>query len=405
MASHLPLTAGYDPATIEARIQAFEDLGIHRTGWPADDQTTQWLIDELAAAGIAAEAERFQFPRVEVRRAEVRVGGDRIEGVPLHDAGFTDMGGIDGEICEDTDEDPFGKIVLATSVLRGDPAWADRQLGSRIDELTQRGCVGLIIPRGDRDGEIVLRNAHRIESPHVLPVLQIAPRHAPTLQSQIMIRGEVEFEADGERLRSNASNVIATVEGSDPDRSPIGIVTPKSGWFTCAAERGGGIAVFLALAESLGQASPPRTVHLLASSGHELDFYGVRSYGRVHRANVTGAAAWLHLGASIGAREPRPAVSASDDELNDLMLAAVDAEALEPAERRPPAPVGGGEAQVIGEIGGRYVSFLGGHAYFHSPNDVVAKAVEAAHVARWARAARTVIEGLLALEGPAGQDR
>lgn len=394
----LPQTDGYDPARIEARIQAFEDFGIHRTGWPADDQTTQWLIDELAAIGIEAESERFGFPRVEVRRAEVRVGSDRIEGVPLYDAGFTDMGGIDGEICEDTDDDPFGKIVLATSALRDAPEWADRELGDRIEELANRGCVGLIVPRGDRDGAIILRNAHRIESPHVLPVLQIARRDAGTLQSQIVIGGEVVLEADGERLRSNATNVLATIEGSDPALAPVGIVTPKSGWFTCAAERGGGIAVFLALAESLAAAPPSRTVHLLASSGHELDFYGIRSYARVHREHIAGAAAWLHLGASIGAREPHPAVAASDEELNTLMLAAVEAEQLEPAVRRPPGPSQGGEALIISELNTRYVSFLGGHAYFHSPNDTVEKAVDREHIARWARASRAVVGGLLALD-------
>ena len=391
------LTTGYDPGRIEARIQAFEDFGVHRTGWPADDHTTSWLIDELAAAGVDAQPERFAFPRVEVRSAEVRVGAERIEGVPLHDAGFTDAGGIDGEICEDTDDDPFGKIVLATSMLRGASEWADRELPARVDELTDRGCVALILPQGDRDGEIVVRNARRIDSPQPLPVLQIARRDAATLQSQIVIRGEVDFEADGERLRSNATNVIATIDGADPEAAPIGIVTPKSGWYTCAAERGGGIAIFLALAESLGASQPRRTVHLLASSGHELDFYGFRAYARVHRAHVTGAAAWLHLGASIGAREAHPVVAASDEPLNDVLMQALAAEQIEPSEWRAPGPSLGGEALVASELGARYVSFLGGHPYFHSPNDVVAKAVDADNVARWARASRAVLDALLAL--------
>ena len=248
--AELPLTAGYESARIEARIQAFEDFGIHRTGWPADDATTDWLIEELATAGIEAEAERFSFPRVEVRPAAVVVGNDRIEGVPLYDGGFTEARGIDGELCEDDDEDVFGKIVLAASVLRNAPEWAETEVPARIEELTDRGCVGLIIPRGDRDREIVLRNASRIDSPYSLPVLQIAPRDAGSLQAHIMIRGEVVLEADGDRLRSDASNVVATLTGADRDLPPIGIVTPKSGWYTCAAERGGGIAIFLALAES-----------------------------------------------------------------------------------------------------------------------------------------------------------
>ncbi|MDA0350887.1 MAG: M28 family peptidase [Chloroflexi bacterium] len=394
-------TEGYTPARILQRIQTYEDLGIHHTGWPADDATSAWLIEELAAAGVTAAADRFAFPRVEVRRAEVRVGRDRIEGVPLHDGGFTDHGGIDGELCEDDDDDVFGKIVLATSALRGLPDWTDPALGARFEELLDRGCLGLILPRGDRDRQIVLRNAHAIDRPHHLPVLQIAPRDVPALQAQIMIRGEVVLEADGERLRSNATNVLATIEGSDPSLSPLGIVTPKSGWYTCSAERGGGIAIFLALAESLGHAQRqgqlPRTVHLLASSGHELDFYGARAYARTHRANIADAAAWLHLGASIGAREPRAAAASSDDALNAVLTAALATEEIALAEHRAPGPALGGEALVISDLGTRYVSFLGGHAYFHSPSDTVANAVDADAVARWARSSLQVFNAMLEL--------
>ncbi len=399
VSTELALSTGYDPARIEERIQAFEDLGIHRTGWPADDQTTQWLIDELAEAGVDAQAERFAFPRVEVARAEVRVGGERIEGVPLYDGGFTDAGGIDGELCDDTDDDPLGKIVLASSLLRDAPEWSEPELPVRIEELIDRGCVGLIVPRGDRDREIVLRDATRIDSPWLLPVLQIAPRDIGTLQSQIMIRGEVDLEINGDRLRSNATNVIATVEGVDPDAAPIGIVTPKSGWYTCAAERGGGIAIFLALAESLGAMPPRRTVHLLASSGHELNIYGIRAYARTHRANMAAAAAWFHLGASIGAREANAVVVASDEELDHATSRALTAEQIEPVERRVPGPTAGGEVIVISELVTRYVSFIGGHPYLHSPNDVVAKAVDAEQVANWARASRHILGALLALEG------
>ena len=380
-------------------IEEYDGQGVHRTATEVDDRSAEWLADQVRAIGLEPVLEPYDVDRVDPGDCHLEIGGRRIEGVPLHDGGFTDAGGIDGELCEDDDEDPFGKIVLATSALRNAPEWADRELPTRIEELIDRGCVGLILPQGDRDGEIVLRNAHRIDAPQPLPVLQIARRDAGTLQAQIVIRGEVILEADGERLRSNATNVIATIEGSDPDATPIGIVTPKSGWYTCAAERGGGIAIFLALAESLAAARPRRTVHLLASSGHELDFYGIRAYARIHRANIAGAAAWLHLGASIGAREAKPAVAASDEALDAAVTQAIGAERLEPATHRPPDPALGGEALVISELDTRYVSFLGGHPYFHSPNDVVAKAVDEVHIARWARASREVLSALLALEG------
>jgi hypothetical protein len=206
----------------------------------------------------------------------------------------------------------------------------------------------------------------------------------------------VELEVDGERLRSNATNVVATIAGTDPELPPIGIVTPKSGWFTCAAERGGGIAIFLALAESLGQIQPRRTVRLVASSGHELNFYGIRAYARTHRQHIAGSAGWLHLGASIGAREPRAATAVSDEGLGTLVGQALEAEGIEPNERREPGPARGGEALIISELQAPYVSFLGGHAYFHSPNDTVERAVDGESVARWAQASKRVLEGLLA---------
>ncbi|MCH8100873.1 MAG: hypothetical protein IIB74_10610, partial [Proteobacteria bacterium] len=53
----------------------------------------------------------------------------------------------------------------------------------------------------------------------------------------------------------------------------------------------------------------------------------------------------------------------------------------------------------IADAGGRFVTILGGHAYFHSPNDTVDRAVDAESVARYARAARAIVEGMLALEG------
>ena len=395
----LPLTDGYTAARIEERVRRFESLGIHRTGWPGDDQTSKWLIAELAGAGVTAESERFQFPRVEYRRASITIAGERIDGVPLYDAGFTDYGGIDGELCEDTDSDIFGKIVVATSTERGVPEWNGVAISERLEELAQQGAVGVVIPHGDRDGQIVLRNAHRIEHPHVLPVLQVAPRETRSLKAALVIGGEGVLEIDGERLRSNASNVIATIAGKEPDAAPIGIVTPKSGWYTCAAERGGGIAIFLALAESLAaMGTPPRTVHLLASSGHELDFAGIRAYARVHRAHIAEAAAWLHLGASIGAREePRPVTATSDAVLHELTAAAVAAAGVAPAAVREPGPSIGGEAVIISELDTRYVSFLGGHAYFHSPSDTVDQAFDAEHVARWALASRDVVAGMLAL--------
>src|SRR5438552_1746598 len=80
-----PVARGFLPETIEARIRAYESFGIHRTGWPGDDQTSTWLRDELRAAGVEAELERFDFPRVEYRTARLSWNGGFADGIPMYD--------------------------------------------------------------------------------------------------------------------------------------------------------------------------------------------------------------------------------------------------------------------------------------------------------------------------------
>jgi hypothetical protein len=388
---------GFDPATIEARIRRYESFGIHRTGWTGDDSTTDWLVEELRAAGLDATTDRFSFPRVETRTATLTWGAgprERAEGVPMYDGGFTDFGGIDGELVADDDEDLFGKIVVFTSALRGGadgnpPRGADETFGA----LAAAGAVGAVVPTGVGDS-IRLRNAEYIERPFALPVLQVAPGEIADLPAAMIVGTEGVLEIDGERLQSNATNVVATIEGADAEVSPLVVMTPKSGWFTCAAERGGGIAVWLALAEHLAASSPRRTVHLLASSGHELHHLGLAHWLRSHTAIARRAAITLHLGASIGARHAAPRFGASTEgwhtAVSDALIAeGVDLDAVTPL---PAGSPGGGEARNIDEVGGRYVSFLGGHRYFHMPQDTVEQAVDAESVARWARAARTIVD-------------
>lgn len=398
-------TPGLRPEVIEARIRAFEAFGIHRTGWDGDDRTSAWLRDELAAAGIAADLERFDFPRVEFRAARLTWPDSHVDGVPMYDGGFTPYGGIQGELCEDNDPDLFGKIVVATSAVRGDRRWTAPNARAHYEALEEQGVIGVVVPSGDPEGQVVLRNAQHILTPFGIPVLQVAARDARALASSLVLGGiEATLEVDGERLKSRATNVVASVPGTEPEAAPVVVMTPKSGWFTCAAERGGGIATWLALAEALATDRPRRTVHFVASSGHELHHRGLEAYLNARRPLPKQAVAWLHLGASIGARYPQPRTGASDDALHALATSALarhGCETVAPIEFLETGSPGTGEARNIAERGGRYVTFLGGHRYFHSPQDTVDVAVDAENIARWARAALDVVRSMIALPDPA----
>ena len=385
---------GFDPATIESRIRSFESFGIHRTGWPGDDQTSSWLAAELEAAGVAASVERFTFPRIEHRAATLRWPDGETTGVPLYDAGATPRGGFDGALAAPDDDDLFGRIVVAST---SDEGFAGPAIYERLDALQAAGVLAVALVSGDEDGEVVLRNAERIDRPHTLPVLQVARNATQTLISAVFIGAEATIEIDAERLDSTATNVVATLPGQDPDAAPVGVITPKSGWFGCAAERGGGLVIWLALAEAFSNTPHRRPLQFVASSGHEIDHYGLRAYLRTRPTIAADAVAWLHLGASIGAQRPLPRMAASDQQLHDLAVAAFEAAGSDERESLPLGTPGGGEAREIDAAGGRYLSLLGGHPLFHSPNDTTDRAVDAQSVARHAHAAMQIVEGMLKL--------
>ncbi|HJM76118.1 MAG TPA: hypothetical protein QGI71_09730 [Dehalococcoidia bacterium] len=385
---------GFDPVTIESRIRSFESFGIHRTGWPGDDQTSSWLISELEAAGIAATTERFTFPRVEHRVATLRWPDGEATGVPFYDAGATPASGTSSTLGAPDDDDIFGRIVVATN---SDDGFAGPAIYDKLDELQAAGVVAVVLVSGDEDGDILLRNGERIDRPHPLPVLQVPVNETLTLISAVFIGAEATVEIEAERLDSTATNVIVTLPGEDPDAAPVGVMTPKSGWFTCAAERGGGLVIWLGLAEALNSTPHRRPIEFVASSGHEIHHYGLRAYIRARSTMVREAAAWLHLGASIGAQRPMPRMAASDQALHDLAVAAFEAAGSDPRESFPVGTPGGGEAREIHAEGGRYVSLMGGHPLFHSPNDTTDRAVDPESVSRHARASLQIVEDMLKL--------
>ena len=107
--------------------------------------------------------------------------------------------------------------------------------------------------------------------------------------------------ADVRRTPATAFNVTTTVAGSDRSLPPLVIMTPRSGWYWCASERGGGIACWLELIRDLRQAKPARDVVFVASSGHELGHLGINAFVDRRPGIVSRSLAWMHLGANIGA--------------------------------------------------------------------------------------------------------
>ena len=379
-------------AAAERRIRAFEEMGIHRTGWKADNQTADWLIAELRSIGVEARAQPFRAPRWDWDKTEVRVAGHRIVGQPMSDGGLTS--GI-GAVAQLLREPRYNTVsIIVWQPTTDDPRRFGPEIYDHLDHLEAQGAQGVVLVMGDEHGNGILRNAERPWDPIRLPVLQVAPKEAGPLLDNDNEKEVAELVIRGRREEVQALNVLAEIPGADPNAAPVTLMTPKSGWFTCAAERGGGIAVWLAVAERIAAQRPRRTLQLVASSGHELHHLGLDAYLESLGDAASKVSAWIHLGAAIGAKRGTPSLAASDDELMTIAQSALSASGIE----RAPFPVGRsgyGEARNIAEIGGRYISLLGGHPYFHSPQDTFDNAVDLNLLTRHINAVEAMTQKLL----------
>ena len=361
-------------------VREYDAQGDHRTGSPVDAESGRWLADRVDEAGLVPEIEWMGFSRIEVRAAYVEADGRWAEGVPLFDGGFTDAAGVTGALG------PLGGSGAVGLGHVGPRAGADfpayRRATAQRAAVTVTGGPANGTPEG-----LALLNAPDFKQPFGPPVLQVASRHRPWLDAAAAAGAAARVVAHVRRRPVEVFNVTAALRGAEPSLAPVFVMTPRSGWWTCASERGGGIAVWLEMMRGMAAAPPRRTTVFLASTGHELGHYGLEEFLRTRSRLVRGAAAWIHLGANFGAAVGGdPLLQASAPGLQERAAEALQRAGAAPPRRRPAGEPPAGEARRVHAGGGTYLSIVGANRLFHHPRDRWPDAVDVDRIARYARA-------------------
>jgi hypothetical protein len=375
---------GEAPARIAAVIGEYESQGFHRTATGVDQASAQWLASQVERAGLKPTLEPFNLSRVDPLVSSLEGGGRRIVGLPLFDAAFTPQSGVSGRLGPLNSSAEIGLTDTAVNAA-GSGALGDARRANQHKAI-------VAITRGRRPG-LCPSNADSFLSPFGPPVLQVSSEEREWLTDHANRGTKVQLIVSVARNDAVAQNVTAELTGSDTTLAPIVVMTPRSGWYWCASERGGGIACWLEIMRGLRVTPLKRSVLFVASSGHELGHLGIDAFIHQRPGIVKRASAWLHLGANIGAATDlaNNLLQASDDDMDRRLTEAMTAAGLAIARRAPRTNVPAGEAEAVHRGGGRYVSSIGGNALFHHITDRGAAAVDPPTIAKFSAAYVAVI--------------
>ncbi|HSB12735.1 MAG TPA: hypothetical protein VLM38_24820 [Blastocatellia bacterium] len=282
-------------------VIAYYNLGEHRTATEVDLKTSQWLADQLRAAGLKATFQSFALRQFFIHHTRLTIGDRTIRAFPLWFPRATDAGPINGALAlfdKNTPAQVRDKIALTTfpSDSRWPPSSSKTEVINTAAKAGARAVVA--ITEGDTK-EIVALNSPAGAEPWPIPVVLAGPRDEVALMAAargayagtLLVEGSDETDA-------RARNVIARL---DRGKELIVVSTPQSGWFRCAAERGPGVALFLGLARWASRRASGSSFLFVSTSGHEVGALGMRAFLKDLAPAPDNVKCWIHLGAGIAA--------------------------------------------------------------------------------------------------------
>src|SRR5262249_31851469 len=258
-------------------IQTYDGQGIHRTATIVDNASADWLRQLAAVAGGDAHLNSFSLRQVNVQAAFIEADGKRIEGVPLFDGGFTGDTGIVGTLGAPDSMADIALVTIDSSGINSE--------GRGLENLRRSGPHRAIVAVTTTEtAGLTLSNASAFAKPYGVPVLQVASENQKRLTELAASGARITYVAAARRNPSEATNVVVNAAGRRPDLAPVVVLTPRSGWWQCASERGGGLACWMESIRAVSAAKPLRPAIFIASSGHELGHYGLDAFLKEHPA-------------------------------------------------------------------------------------------------------------------------
>ncbi len=346
-------------------LETYDQQGIHRTGTIGDTENAHYLAEQIKATGQKPLLTKFRHLRVDPIQSELQIGNHTIQGIPFFDGTFTDKNGVRGQMGAPGDNAP-----IAVGHHQTNRGWDKPQLAHARQRSNVKAMIAICkrTYSDDRRG-LTPTNAENFTTPFGPPVLQVPDSAEERIAEAISGKKEARLIAQVARTEVQAMNVETRIQGKNSSLPPLVVITPRSGWWQCVSERGGGIACWLEMIRALSEHQPQRDVWFVASTGHELGHLGLKFFLSHHRPLIKAAHVWIHLGANFAAANCPIRLQASREEMAQLAHRVIAGTSISEIDFTPVGTRPGGEAQNIYDSGGQYISIVGRNRLFHHPAD------------------------------------
>ncbi|MBX3477736.1 MAG: hypothetical protein KF910_09015 [Brevundimonas sp.] len=403
-----PEAPALDDGWHQAVLERYFEHGDKASGGPGDTAVGAWLDSELTAAGYRCERQGFQAPFFDADEASLVIEGAKAVVIPQAVVRPTGPDGLTAPLRLALGAGRLdGAIALIVLPSRRWSSALDPLVEAELADVWRRGAVAAVMITTGPTGDALALNAPAHRDPSAGPVAILAPNDAgPFLDAAADgVMGRLTLSGrSGERA---AFNLIARLDRGE-GRSLV-MSTPRSGWFGCAAERGSGLAVWLAAAHWLAARRDDIDVELVAISGHEYENLGGAAYLERQAPDPDRTLSWVHVGAHLAARDwheygPRLRPLPSPDPQRYLLASPQIVDLFRQAfaghpglEAVYPATVENSAGELTNILKAGYPSaagFFGVHRFHHSRGDDM-RCVSGALVRPVSDALRAALSGML----------
>ncbi|MBS96006.1 MAG: hypothetical protein FI695_07190 [SAR202 cluster bacterium] len=369
---------------ISTIIQEYDSQGYHRTGTVTDHLSANWLIDKIRSIGLSAMKESFSLNRVNPITSHIKINDSIIEGLPMFDCLYTDENGIKGTIGLYGDN----VDIPVFEMNHGNINYSENLLYAR--QSGEYKAV-IVLTVGETPGLMAI-NTPEFGQHYGVPVLQISGEYKEEITRAISSHKNVHIMVHADFEQSESYNIITEIKGSNNDLNPIVVMTPRSGWWNCASERGGGIACWLEVMQYIISKKVSRNVIFVATSAHELGAYGIQSFLDKRPDFIKKVSNWVHFGANIGAAVmPGTRFCSSNTQLRQITSNALIKENINDAIAIDLGVILGRESAFVANLGANVVVLQGTNALFHLQKDRWPVSVDVKKIARLSKSFNQIV--------------